>query len=183
MIPFIDNRHADTDETHRYRVKMLGSHRLKVTKSDELQGQKILRHSCSPAYTFYNKKGKFLSHLVRCKNSLLKRIPDFLEFHRLILLKEVKHYFDVRWIKSLKDKESQCCLSTIRILRDAMSRTRYILYFRKSSDRKSAFEEWPGKYTISISFFISEYILRLAFSFNIQRTKGTKGKNYNTREP
>ncbi|THV55436.1 hypothetical protein BGAL_0008g00200 [Botrytis galanthina] len=124
MIPFIDNRHADTDETHRYRVKMLGSHRLKVTKSDELQGQKILRHSCSPAYTFYNKK-------------------DFLEFHRLILLKEVKHYFDVRWIKSLKDKESQCCLSTIRILRDAMSRTRYILYFRKSSDRKSAFEEWP----------------------------------------
>ncbi|KAF7926023.1 uncharacterized protein EAE97_010323 [Botrytis byssoidea] len=124
MIPFIDNRHADTDKTHRYRVNMQGSHRLKVTKSDELQGQKILRHSCSPNYTFHNEK-------------------DFLEFHRLILLKEVKHYFDVQWIKSLKDKESQCRLSTIQIIRDAMSRTRYILYFRKSSDRKSAFEEWP----------------------------------------
>ncbi|TGO40534.1 hypothetical protein BHYA_0035g00080 [Botrytis hyacinthi] len=124
MIPFIDNRHVDKDETHRYRVRMLGSHRLKVTKSDELQGQKILRHSCSPAYTFYNKK-------------------DFLEFHRLILLKEVKYYVDAQWIKSLKDKEYQCHLPTIRILRDATSRTRYILYFRKSSDRKSAFEEWP----------------------------------------
>ncbi|TGO55284.1 hypothetical protein BCON_0094g00340 [Botryotinia convoluta] len=124
MIPYIDNRHVHSDDAHRYLVQMKGSHRLKVTKSDEHQGQKISRHSCSPTYTFHNKK-------------------DFLEFHRLILLKEVKHYFDVQWIKSMKDKEYQCRLSTIRILRDATSRIRYILYFRKSSDRKSAFEEWP----------------------------------------
>lgn len=124
MIPYIDNRHVDKDDAHKYRVQMLGSHRLKVTKSDELQGQKISRHSCQPTYTFHNKK-------------------DFLEFHRLILLKEVKYHFDVQWIKSMKDKECQCRLSTIRILRDATFRTRYILYFRKSSDRRSSFEEWP----------------------------------------
>ncbi|TGO23021.1 hypothetical protein BPAE_0147g00250 [Botrytis paeoniae] len=124
MIPYIDNRHVDKDDAHRYRVQVLGSHRLKVTKSDELQGQKISRYSCPPTYTFHNKK-------------------DFMEFHRLILIKEVKHYFDVQWIKSMKDKEYQCRLSTIRILRDATSCIRYILYFRKSSDRKSSFEEWP----------------------------------------
>ncbi|TEY43614.1 hypothetical protein BOTCAL_0367g00020 [Botryotinia calthae] len=124
MIPYIDNRHVDKDDAHKYRVQMLGSHRLKVTKSDELQGQKISRHSCPPNYTFQNKK-------------------DFLEFHRLVLLKEVKCYFDIQGIKSMKDKEYQCRLSTIRILRDATFRTRYILYFRKSSDRKSGFEEWP----------------------------------------
>ena len=59
MIPYIDNRHVDKDDAHKYRVQMLGSHRLKVTKSDELQGQKISRHSCQPTYTFHNKKGRF----------------------------------------------------------------------------------------------------------------------------
>ncbi|KAF5875778.1 uncharacterized protein Bfra_011540 [Botrytis fragariae] len=124
MIPFIDNRHVHTDDAHRYLVQMKGSHRLKVTKSDEIQGQKISYHSYAPTYTFHNRK-------------------DFLEFHRLILLKEVRHYFDIQWIKSIKDKECQCRLSTIRILCDATSRIRYILYFRKFSDRKSGFEEWP----------------------------------------
>ncbi|TGO11855.1 hypothetical protein BTUL_0100g00340 [Botrytis tulipae] len=143
MIPYIDNRHVDKDESHRYRVQMLGSHRLKVTKSDEVQGQKILRYSCPPTYTFYNRKGSLLLYLTKYIKSLLNLRSDFLEFHRLILLKEVKYYFDIQWIKSIKDKEYQCRLSTIRILRDAISRSRYILYFRKSSDRKSSFEEWP----------------------------------------
>ncbi|KAF7957250.1 hypothetical protein EAE96_002837 [Botrytis aclada] len=124
MTPYIDNRHVDKDDAHKYRVQMLGSHRLKIAKSDELQGQKISRYSCAPTYTFHNKK-------------------DFLEFHCLILLKEVKQYFDVQSIKSMKDKEYQCRLSTIRILRDTILRIRYILYFRKSSDCKSGFEEWP----------------------------------------
>ena len=53
----------------------------------------------------------------------------------------------------MKDKECQCRLSTIRILRDATFRTRYILYFRKSSDRRSSFEEWPGKCIFSEPFF------------------------------
>ncbi|KAI9646420.1 hypothetical protein NHQ30_004412 [Ciborinia camelliae] len=135
MIPYLDNRHVDKDESHRYRIQMMGSHRLKVTKSDEHQGQKILSFKYPPIYTFHNKK-------------------DFLEFQRLIILKEVKHYFDVQWIKSIKDKEYPCRLSTIRILRDPTSRVRYILYFRKSSDHKSGFEEWPGKYN---SFHLISY--------------------------
>jgi len=43
------------------------------------------------------------------------------------------------------DKDVQCRLGTIRILREAFSGTRSILYFRHTTDQKPGFVEWPGK--------------------------------------
>lgn len=74
MIPYLDNRHVDKDETHRYRLYMLGSHRLKVSKFDEIQGQKISRFSCPPTYTFHKEKGKFLIDQLRYGCLLLTHI-------------------------------------------------------------------------------------------------------------
>jgi len=124
MIPFLDNLHVDKDINHRYRIQFQGSHKLKITK---IATQKIARCNCAPIYMFQNKS-------------------DYLEFQRLLLLKDVVYRGDVQHIKNLK-KDTQCRLETIRILCDPVSNARSILYFRtaKSSEQKPGFEEWPVK--------------------------------------
>jgi len=74
--------------------------------------------------------------------SLADNEADFLEFQRLLLNKEVRHISDIKYIKSIND-DTQCRQGTLRILLDPFSNSRYILYFRHTSDQKHGFVEWP----------------------------------------
>ncbi|KAF7910330.1 uncharacterized protein EAE98_012146 [Botrytis deweyae] len=136
--PYIDNRPVYKNEPHRYHT----------VKSNDLHGPKISRQSFSPWTDLPNihfKTRKVSKIPTTLKNTqmlaLLKQIPDFLKSHHLILLKKIKS-------NQIKSSITYFNVSIIRILRNAISRIRYILYFLTSSDRKSAFDKWRS---VSIS--------------------------------
>jgi hypothetical protein len=138
MIPFLDNSHV---VDHKFRVQFEGAHTIKITTTG-----KPVKYLCPPIYKFSNKDGKFYSLNASSTDYSFSKLiyVDYHLFQYFLLSKEVKMIKDIMSIRST-DEDAQCSIGTISLLYEPISGTRHILYFRKTSDQKPGFVEWPGK--------------------------------------